>query len=76
MIKLLRRIHKLTESPYTAFLIGVILLVSSGLEIYQSLESLTIGAHHGVFVWAVAQILSASAHIIEGLGKTLVEAED
>ena len=60
-------LKKITASPWLNLLAGIILLITSGYEIWDSLGEATLGAHHGVFVFGLIQILKSIPEIMHGL---------
>lgn len=63
MLKLLKRF---AENAYVNLLSGLILLVTSGKEIMESLDDGGIGAHHGVVVFALLHILKVFPDVVHG----------
>jgi hypothetical protein len=72
----LRRIKKILKNPYTSLAIGFILLMCGILEgietMFEDIIGMEIGAHHGVIVFAVAQIMLAFVHILDGIEDIVV----
>ena len=60
-------LKKIVNSPYLNLVAGFILLTTAGVEIFESIETHTIGAHHGVFIYAVVHILKSIPEILHGL---------
>ena len=50
------------NTPAFKLIIAITLIFSSSVELFQSLY--TIGAHHGVFIFGVAQALGAIADLM------------
>jgi hypothetical protein len=67
----LRCIKKILTNPYTSLVIGFILLLCGILEsvetMFEDIIGIEIGAHHGVIIFAVAQIMLAFVHILDGI---------
>jgi len=61
-----RPIKKFAENVYVNFTAGLALLISSGVEVVRTVEEGAIGAHHGVVVFAIVQILKTLPHFIHG----------
>lgn len=56
-MKLLARFVK---NPYVNLLMGIVLMVTSGSEVWESLEEGAanhLGAHHGVFIFGLLHLL-------------------
>ena len=54
-------LYAISNSKYLRLAVAIILLVTSGTEVYQSAE--VIGAHHGIVVFAVFQALQTFVSI-------------
>ena len=57
---------KFINSPYLSLIAGVALLVASGYEVWESFEEFSLGAHHGLFVYALVQVAKVLPEIIKG----------
>ena len=66
--------EKLTRSPYLNLLSGLILLITSGYETWDTIESFSLGAHHGVLVFSIIHILKSLLEMMDGAEK-VVEAK-
>ena len=62
-------LEKITRSPYLNLLSGLVLLISSGYETLHTLDHLSLGAHHGVLIFSLIQILKALPEIMDGAEK-------
>lgn len=60
-------LKKIVCSPYLNFLAGFILLITSGIEVFESIESTKVGTHHGVFIYAIIHIVKSIPEILHGL---------
>jgi hypothetical protein len=60
-------LKKIVESPYLNIIAGVILILAAGVEIYETVEESQVGAHHGLFVFAIIHILKSIPEILHGL---------
>ena len=60
-------IKKLGQNPWLNMLIFVVLLISAGNEIWQSIQQFELGAHHGVFLYALMQCLKTLPDLFEPL---------
>lgn len=58
---------RLLTSPWLNFLVGLVLVVSSGWETAQAFleESNTLGAHHGVLLFSIVQVLKVLPELME-----------
>lgn len=54
-------LHTISTSKYLRLTVAVILLITSGKEVYQSVEA--IGSHHGILLFAVFQTMQALVSI-------------
>jgi len=52
----------IAENPYLSLISGLILLVTASLEIAEDADH--IGAHHGIALFAVTQIISVLPHLL------------
>lgn len=57
------------NNPYLKLACGLILLFTSGVEVVKSFADGTIGAHHGVFIFGILQILESIPDIQESFEK-------
>ncbi len=60
-------LKKIVHSPYLNLFSGVILLLTSGWETWNSLDEFSLAAHHGVLVFSLVQILRTIPEIFHGL---------
>lgn len=65
---------KIIESFYLDLLSGIILVITSGYEIVTNLDTIKLGAHHGIAIFGLIQILKSIPPFIEVLKG--VEKED
>ncbi len=68
-------LKKITQSEYLNLISGIILLITSGYEIFESFAEPSIGAHHGILIFGIIQILRAIPEIVHGL-KELEDAKE
>lgn len=66
------RLARFVQHPATNFVIGVALIVSGFGETVQDVrsgfdEGFRFGAHHGMVLFGLFQVLSAIANLLEGL---------
>lgn len=62
-------LKKIIDSPVLKLLVGIILLYTSGAEVwhqYQESKEVVVGAHHGIVVFALVHILKTLPDIMEG----------
>ena len=72
----MKLLAKIAGSPIVALLSGLILIYTSGSEIFDSMDdAMKIGAHHGVFLLGILQLLKSLPEIVEGTRK-LSEAKE
>ncbi|MCH9685896.1 MAG: hypothetical protein K0V04_30965 [Deltaproteobacteria bacterium] len=72
-------LHSIANSPRLNLVVAVILLVASGWEIFETFDEPSLGSHHGLFVFALMQILKTVPDLIEGakiLHEELADDED
>jgi hypothetical protein len=71
MRPLVSRLKKFTDHPVTKLVLGLILMVSSGAEAYETLfddmSHFRFRAHHGLFLFAFMNVLAAIPDLVEGL---------
>jgi len=60
-------IWKIVQSPFVNLLAGVILVITAGAEVIENWGTFEIGAHHGVAIFGLLQILKALPEVMEGL---------
>lgn len=65
----------ITRSPWLQMVAGIILLITAGNEIWTSIDEFSLGAHHGVAVFGLFQIVKSIPEILHGLNE-LQEGED
>lgn len=59
-------LKNLSTNPILNLLSGSILLATSGYEIWSTIEEFTVGAHHGVFIFSIIQLLKTLPEIFHG----------
>ncbi|MBF0611918.1 MAG: hypothetical protein G8345_14265 [Magnetococcales bacterium] len=70
-IKPHNRLHHILSSPWLHLIAGLLLMVTSGIEIIETLDELfkeqsNIGAHHGLFFYSLVTSLNKLAEVMEG----------
>ncbi len=68
-------LNSFVQSPFVNLLCGLILLLTSGYEAWNTTEEFTIGAHHGVLFFSIVQILKALPEILQGSKEINVSVE-
>ena len=63
------KLKKFIEHPWVNLIAGLILIATCGVEIVETLEEATIGAHHGVAFLGLMQTLQYLPHLLEGSEK-------
>lgn len=75
MKPLLSRIRRFTDHPVTKLVLGLILVVSSIAEGYDTffddMSHLRFRAHHGLLLFALANVLAVLPDLIEGVEKAI-----
>ena len=66
-MKVKQFIETITQNPLLNMLIFVAMLISAGHEIWQSIHQFELGAHHGVFLYALLQCLKTLPDLFEPL---------
>ena len=58
---------RVLSSPWLNFLVGLVLVFSSGWETVQAFleEENTLGAHHGVLLFSIVQVLKILPELME-----------
>ncbi len=62
-------------NPGINAMVGLILVISSGIEIFENSELGVVGSHHGVFLFGMMQTLKCLAELLHGLD-SLEKAEE
>ncbi len=60
-------IKKIAQSPYLNILAGIVLLLTAGYEVVTSIEEELLGAHHGVFFYAIVSIFRCLPEFMHGI---------
>jgi len=60
-------LKNITRNSYLNLLSGVVLLFTSGYEIWDSFGQAFIGAHHGIFIFSLIHIGKSIPEIMHGL---------
>lgn len=63
---MLIKLAQLLENAWVHLVSGIILLLTAGMETLRTLEADVLGAHHGVTVFAVLQILRYIPDVVHG----------
>jgi len=70
LLRVLRSIKRFIKLPATQFAVGVVLVISSTMEViddFRESRVFHIGAHHGVLLLGLMQMLSVLPDLVEGL---------
>ncbi len=71
----MRKLKTVIEHPATQLATGMMLLVSGLASAYEDLVStentFRLGAHHGVLLWGLVQMLGSIPNLIEGMSRTI-----
>jgi hypothetical protein len=72
-------LRKIVDSPFVQLATGLILLLSGCATAYHDFveadNSLRLGVHHGVMVWALVQVLGSLPDLIDGFERSLEAME-
>jgi hypothetical protein len=60
---------KFLHSPHLSLFAGVVLLLTAGYETFTTLETFTVGAHHGILLFSLIHIAKAIPELKEGIGQ-------
>lgn len=60
-------LKKITHSAYLNLLSGFILIVTAGIETIVRFGEGSIGAHHGILIFGIIQIVKEIPEILRGL---------
>lgn len=65
----LKPLKELIENPFTKLTVGIILVITSGVEIGSELldEGVSLGSHHGLMVLGIINALSSLPELVEGM---------
>jgi hypothetical protein len=61
-------LKKILKSPYLNLFSGLIILITAGYEIIESVDKLEIGIHHGLFIFAIVNIIQTLPELMHGFG--------
>ncbi len=67
MMKIKQFIKVFTLNPWLNMLVFLVMLISAGNEVWQSIQQFELGAHHGVFLYALVQCLKTLPDLFEPL---------
>lgn len=64
---MLKQLRRFAENPRVNFLSGLVLLITAGNEVYDSLVGdFHLGAHHGVALFGLLQMLKYLPEVVHG----------
>ena len=61
------KLAKIIKNPWVDLIVGIALMLTSGWEVYESFETAELGAHHGMLLFSIAQILKVIPDVVEGV---------
>lgn len=53
----MKLLHTIAHHPVSLLFIGIVLVVTSSIEIIDTFDSGSVGSHHGIFVFGLWQLL-------------------
>ena len=59
-------LNNFVKNSFVSLLSGLILLLTSGYEVWSTIGEFTVGAHHGIFIFSIVQILKVFPEIFQG----------
>ena len=65
--KLIGALRKVADNPYLNLSAGMILILTAVVEIINSSEEASIGAHHGVLMFGILHAVTALPEILHGV---------
>lgn len=75
----LRQMKKYVNSPLVQLGTGLILLISGVATAYREFtaadQTLQLGVHHGVILWALVQVLGSLPDLFDGLDRSIEAME-
>jgi hypothetical protein len=63
---MLKLLGSFAENVYVSLITGLILLISSAIEVINTLDAGVIGAHHGVLIFSIYHILKTLPELQHG----------
>lgn len=55
------------NGPYVNLLCGILLVLTSGIEVVLTIKDGSLGAHHGVLLYGMVVLVKALLHLREGV---------
>ena len=68
-------LKRITQSPYLNLLSGLILLATSGYEVFITANEAVVGVSHGILIFSVIHVIKVIPDIMHGLTE-IEEAEE
>lgn len=68
-------LKRITQSPYLNLLSGLILLASSGYEVFITANQAVVGVSHGILMFSIIHVFRVIPDIMHGLTE-IEEAEE
>ncbi len=79
MMRFLNRLKTIVDHPVTHLLVGLALMTTGCMQIYDDLvgdsQQFRVGVHHGIVLLGVIQALSALPDVAHGIERWLMAAE-
>lgn len=70
-VRMVQPIKRFVKHPFTKLSVGMILVVTSGLEIAEDLldeiPGMNLGGHHGLMLFGLVNAVSSIPELVEGL---------
>jgi hypothetical protein len=61
------KLQTFTQSAYLNLVSGLVLLATSGYETWSTIDDVSIGAHHGVLIFSMIQLLKVFPELMHAL---------
>lgn len=58
--------RKIIHSPILSLIGGLILIITSAFEIWESFSEPGVGSHHGVAIFGLIQVFKSFPHLLHG----------
>ena len=68
-------LKRITKSPYLNLLSGLILLATSGYEVFITANEAVVGVSHGILMFSIIHVIKVIPDIMHGLAE-IEEAEE
>jgi hypothetical protein len=78
-VRMVQPIKRFVKHPLTKLSVGLILVVTSGLEIAEDLldeiPGIQLGGHHGLMLFGIVNAISSIPELVEGLEHAMESTE-